>query len=279
MSCSNKKCSYAPGFTLTETLAALTIGTMVLVVVLAIYSRAQMGAAVVRDRLEKNRIPREILQRISEDIDRLASFGQEVRISIENKLQKGYAGARLEITKQILNAKGQPEILERVVWQSGIEPEGIGPPGLTLYRSHSGKALEDNLLDSQKEPWQRELFVPIYTGLTFFSVVVPDVNTVIEKWTDENLPPAIIVSLSLAEPLKTEDGRMEVLAEHIIDRTIAIDRTQKPTFTIPPPLDINEIDTNNLDANSIPSSKDPNEKTGDFSQPPSRPVRWNENEL
>jgi prepilin-type N-terminal cleavage/methylation domain-containing protein len=267
-----KKCEYGRGFTLTETLAALTIGTIVLVVVLAIYSRAQTGAAGVTARIESNRLPREILQRISEDLDRITSSGQETRISIDNKFQDGYAVARLEIVKTIVGARNQQQTLERVVWQSSVEPEGIGKPGLTLYRSHSGIALEDNLLDTQKEPWQRELYVPICTGLTFFSVVVvPDVNTVLDKWSNENLPPVITVTLSFAEPRKTEDGTLDVPQEEMITRTIAIDRTRKPAFTMPPPPDLNQPDMNRPDANSGLRSKEPNEQTGESLPPPPPP--------
>ena len=272
-----------PGFTLTETLAALAIGTMVLVVVLALYSRAQSGAAGVINNLERNRLPREIFQRISEDIDRITNSGQEPKMSFENKYQEGYSGARLEIYNQFTNAKNQPEVLERIIWQSNVEPEGLGKPGLTLYRSHSGKTLEDNLLDSQKEPWQRELFVPICTGLTHFSVVAPDVNDVndvnedIEKWSGDTLPLAIYISVSMAEPIKSAEGTLEVAVEEIISRTLTIDRTRKPTFTIPQATDINQVDMNSPDANFIPGYKDPdpNTKTGDSTKPPPMPAsRW-----
>jgi hypothetical protein len=273
----DKKPVWPNGFTLAEVLAALTIGTMVLIVVLAIYSRAQNGAAGVTNKLESNRLPQEILQRISEDLDRIISSGQETQINIDNKFQEGYQVAKLEIIKSINNEKNEPQTLEKIVWQSNIEPDNPSAEGLTLYRSHSGIAMEDALLDRQKEQWQRELFVPVCTGLTLFSVVVPDGNNVINKWSGQNLPAAITMSLSLAQPSKAADGTLEVPEEDIIVHTVAIDRTRKLTFVVPPPPDINEIDMNEMDmnspdANSARAEKQPvitttGQKTQDIRQP------------
>ncbi|MGA2171589.1 MAG: prepilin-type N-terminal cleavage/methylation domain-containing protein [Sedimentisphaerales bacterium] len=221
-----------PGFTLIETLAALTVGTMVLIVVLAIYSRAQAGAVGVINKLESNRLPQEVFQRIAEDLDRVAGLGQDARITIDNKFQDGLPVAKLEILRTISDAKDQPQPLEKIVWQSGIEPENLGAPGLVLYRSHSGIAQEDNLLDAQKEPWQRELFVPICTGLTFFQIGILKGDSVLDKWADEQLPPAVTVTLSFAQPYKTAGGTLDVAEQDKFVRTIVIDRTRKPTFNI-----------------------------------------------
>jgi len=217
-------------FTLIETLAALTIGAMMLIIVLAIYSRAQAGAASVYDKLQRDRLPREILQRIAEDIDRVMSSGQDGRVFIENKYVKGLPVAKMDIIKFVNDAKDQPQELERIVWQSSIEPDsGL----LALYRSHSGIALEDKLLDEQKEPWQRELFVPICAGLTYFRIEIPRTDGVLDKWTEEKLPPEVRITLSFAEPYKTTTGTFDVPEQDKIIRTVAIDRTRKPVFTIP----------------------------------------------
>jgi prepilin-type N-terminal cleavage/methylation domain-containing protein len=237
------------GFTLVEILAALTIGSMILIVVLAIYSRAQSIAASVTGKLENNRLPREIMQRIAEDLGRISGAAvsrqipgsaQDTQITVENKFQDGFAVAKMEISRTINDVKNQPQLFEKIVWQSSIEPDtGV----LALYRSHSGLAMEDALLDRQKEPWQRELFVPVCTGLSFFRIEIPrDVNTMLNQWSAENLPPAIVVTLSFAQPYKAADGTFDVPDEDKIVRTIAIDRTRKPQFTLPP------IDPNLLEA-------------------------------
>jgi prepilin-type N-terminal cleavage/methylation domain-containing protein len=240
----NPKCR---GFTLIEILAALTIGSMVLLVVLAFYSRAQAGAAACIGKLEDNRLPREVLQRIAEDLDRVAGSGQEVRIDIANKFQDGLPCAKMEILRLVNDAKNQPQTLEKIVWQSSIDPDtGL----LTLYRSHSGIALEDKLLDDQKEPWQRELFVPVCTGLTFFKIEVLQGGALLGRWPGGNMPPAVMVTLSFAQPYKTIGGTLDVPEEDKIIRTIAVDRTRKPAFTFAP-FDVNQPSDANLpfDAN------------------------------
>lgn len=259
----NTRAAQRWGFTLAEILAALTIGTMVLIVVLAIYSRAQTGATGVIEKLESNRLPREVFQRISEDLDRIINSGQETQINIDNKYQDGYVVGRLEIIKTINDAKNEQQTLERVVWQSNTEPE---TGELTLFRSHSGIALEDNLLDQQKEPWQRELFVPICTGLAFFRIEVPQGDTVLDKWSGANLPASIIITMSFGQPRKAADGTLEVADEDKIIRTIAIDRTRKPAFTIPA-----LPDTNQPDANSGQRNQQPQQESGALPPPPPPP--------
>jgi hypothetical protein len=243
----NKTYSFERAFTLVEVLAALTVGTMVLIVVLALYNRGQSGSAAVIDRMESSRLPREIFQRIAEDLDRVVGAGQGTQIDILNKLQDGFSVAKIEIFRNIIDAKEQPQIFEKIVWQSSVDPDsGL----LTLYRSHSGIALEDTLLDAQKETWQREVFVPICTGITLFRIEVPQGETFIDRWTGEALPPAIKVTLSFAQPYKTVTGTFDVNEESKLVRTIAIDRTRKLVFNIPA-LDVNQsADANkNSDAN------------------------------
>jgi hypothetical protein len=271
----NKQKSRSFGFTLAEVLAALTIGSMVMIIVLAIYSRAQTGAAGVVKKLENDRLPREVLQRISEDLDRVVATGQDTQINIDNKLQDGFSGARLEIVKQIIDSKNQPQILEKIVWQSAIEPDS---GQLTLYRSHSGIAMEDSLLDSEKKDWQRELFIPICTGLTFFRIEIPQEgsDTPLDKWAGETLPNGITILLSLAKPQKSVGGTLEVSDEDKIFRSIAIDRTRKPAFTLPAMPDMNQPDANQKDANSGQQNQNQNQPVGNaggLPPPPPPPMR------
>ena len=245
----NKIYSFERAFTLVEVLAALTVGTMVLIVVLALYNRGQSGSAAVIDRMESNRLPREIFQRIAEDLDRVVGAGQGTQIDILNKLQDGFSVAKIEILRNIIDAKDQSQIFEKIVWQSSVDPDsGL----LTLYRSHSGIALEDALLDSQKEAWQQEVFVPICAGLTLFRIEVPKGETPIDRWTGEGLPPAVKVTLSFAQPYKTVTGTFDVPEQDKLVRTIAIDRTRKLAFNIPA-LDVNKP----ADANKKPDANQP----------------------
>jgi hypothetical protein len=253
---------YERAFTLVEILAALTIGTMVLVVVLALYNRGQSGAAAVISKLESSRLPREIFQRIAEDIDRVVMAGQGTQVDIQNKIQDGFQVARMEISMGINDAKDQPQTLEKIIWQSNIDRDS---GQLTLYRSHSGIALEDALLDNQKEPWQREIFVPICSGFSFFRIEIPKGETSLDRWTGEVLPPAIKIILSFGQPYKTVTGTLDVNEESKLVRIIAVDRTRRPTFNIPAidVNDINKISDANRDAN-IPADTNilPTESAG-----------------
>ena len=220
-----------PGFSLAEVITALTIGAMVLVAVLGIYGRAERSAAAVTRKLDSSRLPSEVLQRIAEDLDGIISTGSDTKIAIENKFDHGFPTARLTITRTFYNSRNQEQIFEKIIWQSNYDFESA-VDGLVLYRSHSGIVLEDKLLDKNKDDWERELFVPICGGVTFFRVRVPRGETFLDRWTSSSLPPGIEVTISSAEPFKTVSGTLDVLEEEKIIRTIAIDRTRKIGFTV-----------------------------------------------
>ncbi len=219
------------GFSLAEVITALTIGAMVLVAVLGIYGRAERSAAAVTRKLDSSRLPSEVLQRIAEDLDGIISTGSGTKITIENKFDNGLPTARLTITKIFYNSRNQEQTFEKIIWQSNYDFES-SVDGLVLYRSHSGIALEDKLLDKNKDDWERELFVPICAGVTFFRVRVPRGETFLNRWMASSLPPGIEVTISSAEPFKTVGGTLDVPDEEKIIRTIAIDRSRKIRVTI-----------------------------------------------
>ena len=226
----------SPGFSLAEVLAALTIGAMVLVAVLGIYSRAESSAAAIVRRLDSSRLPSEVLQRIAEDLDGIVAVSSDTkasdtRITIENKFDKGYSTARLKILKTIYTKDGgnKPQAFEEIIWQTSYDYDSDAN-GLILYRSRSGIALEDKLLDEQKEDWEKELFVPVCSGVTFFRIQVPRGESFYDKWTSDSLPGGIVVTISFAEPFKTLAGTLDVPDAKKITRTIAIDRTRKIRF-------------------------------------------------
>ena len=222
------------GFSLAEMLAALTIAAMVLVAVLGIYSRAERSAAAVTRKLNSSQLPSEVVQRIAEDLDRIIASGSDTRITIENKSEKGFLTARLTIRKSIYNSKNQEQIFEEIVWQTSFDYD-TGTNGLVLYRSHSGMTLEDKLLDEKRQDWEKTYsFVPICTGITFFKVQVPQGENFLDKWARSSLPAGITVTISFAEPFETVRGDLDVPEAEKITRTIAIDRTRKIKFKIPP---------------------------------------------
>ena len=216
------------GFSLAEVLAALMIAAMVLVAVLGIYSRAETSAAAITRKLDESRLPSEVLQRIAEDLDRMVTPGSDTRITVENKIVKGYPTARLTILNTIYDSKDKKQAFEEIIWQSSFDNDANG---LVLYRSHTGIALEDKLLDEQRKSWEKAFsFVPICTGVTFFRVQVPVNEDFLYKWTSDSLPRGIVVTISFAEPFKTLTGTWDVPDVGKIMRTVAIDRTRKIRF-------------------------------------------------
>jgi len=224
--------SAAPsGFSLAEVLTALVIGSMVLVCVLGIYGRAERSAAAVTRKLDSSRLPAEILQRIAEDLDGIISTGSDTKIAIENKFEHGFPTARLTITKTFYDRRDKEQIFEKIVWQSKYDLES-NIDGMVIYRSHSGINAEDKLLDKKKDDWERELFVPICTGVTFFKIRATWGQAFLDRWLSSSMPGGIEVTISFAEPVKKVDGTLDVPDEEKITQTIAIDRTRKIRFAI-----------------------------------------------
>ncbi len=219
------------GFSLAEVLAALTIGSMILATVLGIYSRVDRSAAAITDKLDSSRLPTEVLQRIAEDLDGIVDAGKYTKITISNKFDHNYATARLRILKTIYTRqnRNEPQKFEEIIWQTSYDYDS-GLDGLVLYRSHSGIAMEDKLLDENKEDWEREVFVPICEGITFFSIQVSTGDNYLSEWNQPSLPRGVVVTISFAEPFETLDNTFDVPDEEKITRAIAIDRTRKIRF-------------------------------------------------
>ena len=216
-------------FTLAEVTVALVVGTMILVAVLGIYSRAERAAEAVTRRLDSTQLPSEILQRIAEDLDGIIAAGDSTVVTVENKMQNLFPAARLTITKSYYDDSNKKQPFEKIVWQSNYEPE---QGSLVLYRSYSGVGVEDKLLDEKREDWESDFsFVPISTGLTFFRIEVLAGDQLQDRWTSESLPRGVLATLSFEEPYKTVSGELEVPEYGKIKRTIAIDRTRKIKFS------------------------------------------------
>lgn len=219
-----------PGFSLAEVLAALTIGALVLVAVVNIYSRAENSAAAITRNLDRTRLPAEVLQRMAEDLDRMIMSGPITEFRIKNKFDSGYQVAQLTFKKTITDSRGRPQIFEEITWQARYFYD---VNSVVLYRSHAGIALEDKLLDEGKDKWEREVFVPICDGLTFFKVEVLQSGNVMDTWMrPTSMPAGVVVTISFAPPFKTLAGTLDVPDTEKITRTIATNRTKKHRFII-----------------------------------------------
>lgn len=228
-----KSCSDRSGFSLAEVLAALTIGAMILVAVLGIYSGVEGAAGAITRKLDSSRLPSEVLQRIAEDLDRIIApvsdaKAADTKITIENKLINLYPSARLAIVRTIYDGDDKKQTFEEIVWQANYD---FDTDSLILYRSQSGMGLQDKLLDAERASWEKDYsFVPICSGVTFFKVQVPKGEDFEDSWTGDSLPPGIVVTISFGEPFKTVTGPLDVPEETKVTRTIAVDRTRKIKF-------------------------------------------------
>jgi hypothetical protein len=210
---------------------------MILVAVLSVYNRAQASAAALTRKLDSSKLPSEVLQRIVEDLDRVAAPSADTKVTVENKFENGFSTARLTVFQTIYNNKNEKQTFEKIVWQTNYDNDANS---LILYRSHSGIAMEDKLLDENKEDWERELFVPICAGVTFFKIQVPADGNFLDSWTSDSLPPGIVVTISFAEPFKTLDGTLDVPEEEKVVRSMPVDRTRVIKFVLPKINDGNE---------------------------------------
>lgn len=223
----------SPGFSLTEVLAALTIGSMILVTVLVIYGRVETVAAGIARKLESSQLPFEVLQYIAEDLDRIVEGDSDIKFTVENKFKEGYPSAKLTILKTYNDSKNKPQTSEEIIWQTDYDYESDAN-GLVLYRSYDGIGLEDKLLDEQRASWEEAYpFVPICEGVTLFKIEIPRGENALNKWTHSSLPYGITVTISFAEPFETLDGTFDVPDAEKVTRTIAIGRTRKIGFIFP----------------------------------------------
>lgn len=219
------------GFSLLEIITAMLISTMVMVSALAIFNQVRKATASINAKLDKEDIADEILQRIAEDLDRLAAPGFDTRVTIQNKMVSEHNKCRMTIENKIYDKNNKPQTFEKIVWHSEYD---VMEGRLILYRHHSGLSLEDKILDGDLKTKQSdgtERYIPISDEMTVFEIVVPvkDADP-LTKWDSKTLPTSVAVRISAAEPVENLDGTFEVYEEDIIVRNIAIDRTRKQRF-------------------------------------------------
>jgi hypothetical protein len=246
------KCRKA--FSLVETVTVLTITAMLVLAVLGIYNRVKASAAAINRTLDKNLLSTEVLQRIAEDLDRLAVSGFDTKISIANRLDaSGYNITQLIIQNTVYGDNNISRIFEKIIWQTYYDPF---EESLILYRCHDGINLEDKVitddLQAERQKAGTALFIPLCTGITFFKIRVPTIKNLVEeslkeetyvdygeqsesekfldKWTDNKLPKAVTVTISFGQPYEAVTGELDVPENEKITRTIAIDRTRKIAY-------------------------------------------------
>jgi prepilin-type N-terminal cleavage/methylation domain-containing protein len=221
------------GFSLVESIAVLTIAALIMVAVITTYGRVRNAAGSINQKLDEGVLPAEILQRIAEDIDRLATPGFDVTITVDNKFDtSGFSLCRMIIENKIFDKDKQAKTFERVVWQSAYDEF---EDALIVYRSFGGMVDEDRVItdDAQRQRRQSdtELFVPLCSGVTFFSIRPTGKKQTTHKWVWPKMPRTLVATISFAEPFETDTGRLDVMDDDKIVRTIAIDRSRKIKYT------------------------------------------------
>ncbi len=247
------------GFSLVEILVVLTLSAMILASTMMIYGRVRTSAAVINARLDRYGLPEEILQKIAEDIDRLASPGFDAVITIRNKLENGYNSAQLVIENRYYGngTPPAPGVYERIVWQTSYIPE---EDRLTLYRFHGGLNLEDKLVSGVKTDEDRqklEVFVPVCPGLThLFIGALDEGEEPLPNWTNQKMPNGIVLGISFAPLVQLQDGSYYLPEESIVWRTVAVDRTRPIAYKFV----AKTFDT--ADPNGMSENADPNTSGG-----------------
>jgi len=222
------------GFSLVESIAVLTIAALIMIAVISVYGRVRNAAGSINQKMDEGILPAEVLQRIAEDIDRLATPGFDVTITVDNKFDaSGYNVCRMIIENKIFDKKEKAKVFERVVWQSAYDDF---EDALIIYRSFGGMVDEDRVIADEAQMQRREsgseLFVPLCSGVTFFSIRPgSDDKKATHKWVWPKMPRILTVTISFAEPFETDTGRLDVMDEDKIVRSVAIDRSRKIKYT------------------------------------------------
>jgi len=241
-------------FSLVELLATVVISSMILIAVIGTYIHVQRSSAAITAKFDSAKLPRDILQLITEDLDEIIANIQDVQISFQNKKdQNGYNQAKLEITKFITDKANIQVPFEKIVWQSAYDYDSDSP-GLVLYRSRDGLGMEDKLLEQVKQPLERGLFVPVCPAVTLFQVQSGIGTNLADNWNAAALPPNIVVTISFAQPVEVSPNYWEIPETQKTTKTIVIDRTKKIPFVIEHKE--YQVDANN-DSNNIENTKLP----------------------
>jgi hypothetical protein len=217
------------GFSLGEMLATVIIGGMILTTILGIYSRANQAASAVLEKIESPSLASEVLQLLSEDLDRVLG-AEDLIVQIRNGFDNGFVRSELVLRRKYHDEENKEQVLEEITWRAGYD-HGGETPGLVVYRSREGAGQEDKLLEDQREDWEKNYpFVPICRGATFFQVQAVKGEELLDQWPPSAPPAGVKVTVSFAEPYETIRGTRDVLDEQKISRTFVINGMRKIKF-------------------------------------------------
>ncbi len=259
------KITTCSAFTLVETLVVLLLSAMIITATLAVYQRVRAATIVIGQRMSEHRLQDEILQKIAEDIDRLAAPGFEATIKFRNRQVRGTDGLTYQSAELILNNSyygnsDKKDIYEEIVWRTAYD---TAEETMILYRMHRGLNAEDPLFANKPNQLESTLdkslerYIPVSAGVTFFDLRTQQGENILGSWTSETLPKAVRIGLSFALPEELEDGEVAVPDEEVMYRTVAVDRSRMiPYSFVKMELDLGVLDKD--------ESTDPNDLVGDM---------------
>ena len=244
-----------PGFSLAEILASVVIGSMVLIAALTVYSRAEHTAVAVRRTLSNSSLPYEVLQRIAEDFDKVVSTDSDTSVLIMNRHINDYAAPIFLIREFYKDDKNSDQLYKEIVWQCNTSKD-TDANDIVLYRSYEALSPEDKLLDKNKGPLEKNAYVPICRGVTYFGI---EIYTGKEKpetiWSGNKMPLGAVFKISFAKPYRNEKGQYEVPESEIYKRTIAFDKSRNIKFNISQD-DSGDDEKNMLEVNPVGNESD-----------------------
>ena len=219
------------GFSLIEVLAAMMIGTMILVAVFNVYDRAGKAAASVNYKLNHSRRPYEALQLIAEDFDKMINTNNDTSVIIINRYINNYAAAIFVYRVKYQDATNKEQTYKEYLWQCNQNPDG-DPNEMVLYRSYEGVVPEDRLLDRDRDKSEKNVYIPICEGVTYFYVKIISEKERTEIAWGSGVPLGMTVTISFAKPFKDDKGNYDVPENEKYSRTITFDKGRKIKFDI-----------------------------------------------
>lgn len=237
----------------------LVIVSLVLVAILGVYTRANRAAEAVLEKIEAPVLANEVMQLVAKDLDKIMS-AENVSLQVRNGYDNGFVTAEMTLRWTVNDPQRQEQLIEEIVWRAACDYDSA-IPGMVLYRSHKGVAMEDKLLDSKRDDLESESpLIPICRGVTLFRIEIPKGEGSLSRWVDPELPGGVCVMLSFAEPYETVRGTKDVLEQERIGRTIAINRARKIPFMLPKGSETEDSDKEGQqeetqDANDVPTRR------------------------
>ena len=148
-------------------------------------------------------------------------------------------GGAFSINTKYKDPTDKEQEYEEIIWQCSPNYDGDAND-LVLYRSYSGVAPEDKLLDKNKETSTLDAYIPVCRGVTYFTVEAITIEGEKQLMWTNSLPTGIVLTISFATPFKNIQGIYDVPENEKYSRTIAIDKSREIKFEIPDNSENNE---------------------------------------